>query len=135
MDKRTIWPTKEHLSNSNFDTINSGYDVSTRFQNNVYGDEYSYIGSRYASSNYPGVPSDPPNRKQPLWFLPNTTYLLIRLIQPNKISEKINVIIIDNKSNNNGDHIDNEQTFNNLFLPYYKQVIQFGFYIHNISLC
>ena len=67
-------------------------------------------------------------------FLANTTYLLIRLIQPNKISEKINVIIIDNKSNNNGDHIDNEQTFNNLFLPYYKQVIQFGFYIHNISI-
>ena len=43
-------------------------------------------------------------------------------------------IMKDNKSNNNGDHIDNEQTFNNLFLPYYKQVIQFGFYIHNIYI-
>jgi len=67
-------------------------------------------------------------------FLVTATYLLVRLIQPNKISEKINVIIIDNKSNNNGEYIDDEQTFNNLFLPYYKQVIQFGFYMHNISI-
>ena len=60
--------------------------------------------------------------------------LLLRLIQPNKVPEKINVIIIDNKSNNNNDaYVDNEQSFNNLFLPYYKQVIQYGYYIHNIS--
>ena len=58
---------------------------------------------------------------------------LIRLIQPNKIAEKINVIIIDNKYNNNNEYIDNEQSFNNLFLPYYKQVIQYGYYTHNIS--
>lgn len=82
---------------------------------------------------------------QPKFFINNnfndnnllitTTYLLYRIVQPNKISEKINVIIIDNKSNNsNGDHIDDEQTFNNLFLPHYKQVIQFGFYLHNIAI-
>ena len=63
--------------------------------------------------------------------------VISRLIQPNKISEKINVIIIDNKSNNNinDSNIDNEQSFNNLFLPYYKKVIQYGYYIHNISTC
>ena len=58
--------------------------------------------------------------------------VITKLIQPNKISEKINVIIIDNKSKNN--ELDNEQSFNNLFLPYYKQVIQYGYYIHNISI-
>ena len=64
-------------------------------------------------------------------FVIESPSFISRLIQPNKISEKINVIIIDNKSNNNT-YIDNEQSFNNLFLPYYKKVIQFGYYTHNI---
>ena len=63
-----------------------------------------------------------------------TSSFISRLIQPNKVSEKINVIIIDNKSNNNEEYIDNEQLFNNLFLPYYKQVIQYGYYTHNIFI-
>ena len=67
-------------------------------------------------------------------ILLTTPSLLFKLIQPNKISEKINVIIIDNKSNNKGEYIDNEQSFNDLFLPYYKKVIQYGYYIHNISV-
>ena len=60
--------------------------------------------------------------------------IISRLIQPNKTSEKINVIIIDNKSNNSDSNIDNEQTFNNLFIPYYKKTIQYGYYNHNISV-
>ena len=58
--------------------------------------------------------------------------LIFKLIQPNKIPEKINVIIIDNKSK--GNELDNRQSFNNLFLPYYKQVIQYGYYTHNIFI-
>jgi len=92
-----------------------------------FGKEYYFI---YVSQPKFFINNDCINNK----FLATATYLLLRLIQPNKISEKINVIIIDNKSNNNGEHIDEEQTFHNLFLPYYKQVIQFGFYIHNISI-
>ena len=60
--------------------------------------------------------------------------VISRLIQPNKISEKINVIIIDNKSNNSEVNVDNEQTFNNLFIPYYKKAIQYGYYYHNIFM-
>ena len=92
-----------------------------------FGKEYYFI---YVSQPKFFINNDCINNK----FLATATYFLLRLIQPNKISEKINVIIIDNKSNNNGEHIDEEQTFHNLFLPYYKQVIQFGFYIHNISI-
>ena len=78
-----------------------------------FGKEYYFI---YISQLKFFINNDDNNNK----FLATTTYLLLRLIQPNKISEKINVIIIDNKSNNNGEHIDEEQTFNNLFLLHYK---------------
>ena len=77
------------------------------------------------------------NKNNGNFFKINSSSVLSRLIQPNKISEKINVIIIDNKSSNNinESNIDNEQSFNNLFLPYYKKVIQYGYYKHNIFLC
>ena len=55
--------------------------------------------------------------------------LIFKLIQPNKISEKINAIIIDNNTKVN--ELDNEQSFNNIFRPYYKLVIQYIYYTHN----
>ena len=60
--------------------------------------------------------------------------VISRLIQPNKISEKINLIIIDNKSNKTDSNVDNEQTLDNLFIPYYKNAIQYGYYNHNIFI-